>query len=61
MKRNPRLPIYTGLRTPPILSVAFIAVLVTPVINDHLSHGWGRALAVANIVLWARSWASSRL
>jgi voltage-gated potassium channel len=35
-----------------ILSVAFIAVLVTPVINDHLSPGWGRTLAVANIVLW---------
>ena len=35
-----------------ILSVAFIAVLVTPVINDHLSPGWGRTLAVANVVLW---------
>jgi voltage-gated potassium channel len=36
-----------------ILSVLFIAVLVTPIINDHLSHGWAQALAVANIVLWA--------
>jgi voltage-gated potassium channel len=36
-----------------VLSVLFIAVLVTPIINDHLSHGWGQAFAIANIALWA--------
>jgi voltage-gated potassium channel len=36
-----------------VLSVLFIAVLVIPILNEHLSFGWRHLFAIASIVLWA--------
>ena len=36
-----------------VLSVLFVVVLVTPILNEHLSFGWRHLFVIAAIVLWA--------
>jgi voltage-gated potassium channel len=36
-----------------VLSGLFLAVLVTPVIDTHLSSGWRHTLALADTAIWA--------
>lgn len=48
---NARFTHYTELPML-VLSVLFIAVLVTPILDEHLGPGWRHLFVIANIMLW---------